>query len=54
MSQLLRRLELRFAFGHNLLERWLQSIQPYVHSDRVRWMTLPQMYDEYILWEQEH
>lgn len=37
-----------------LLERWLQSIQPYVESGQVQWMTLPQMYDEYIRWERGH
>lgn len=37
-----------------LLERWLQSIQPYVESGQVQWMTLPQMYDEYVRWEREH
>lgn len=37
-----------------LLEKWLQSIQPYVESGQVQWMTLPQMYDEYVRWEQGH
>ncbi|MBC7263629.1 MAG: hypothetical protein H5T64_04635 [Chloroflexi bacterium] len=37
-----------------LLERWLQSIQPYVQSGQVQWRTLPEMYDEYTRWEQGH
>jgi hypothetical protein len=34
-----------------LLEEWLQGIQPYVQSGRVKWSTLPEMYDSYVVWE---
>ncbi len=35
-----------------LLESWLQLIQPYVENGLVEWMTLPEMYDAYLQWEQ--
>ncbi len=47
-----------WSFGtrldEGLLEKWLQSIQPYVASGRVEWKTLPEMYDAYVQWEQQH
>ncbi len=36
----------------DLLEEWLQRIAPYVERGEVEWMTLLEMYDEYIQWEQ--
>ncbi len=39
------------ALDRELLEAWLQEIQPYVESGRVEWKTLPEMYDAYIRWE---
>lgn len=37
-----------------LLEAWLQAISPYVASGQVEWKTLPEMYDAYVSWEQNH
>jgi hypothetical protein len=34
-----------------VLEAWLQRIQPYVQSGEVQWMTLPEMYEAYVQWE---
>ncbi|NPV76509.1 MAG: hypothetical protein HPY59_09070 [Anaerolineae bacterium] len=36
-----------------LLENWLSRLQTYVQSGRVRWMTLPEMYEEFISWEKK-
>jgi hypothetical protein len=30
-----------------LMEKWLKAIQPYVESGKVRWKTLPEMYEQY-------
>lgn len=38
----------------DLLEEWLERLQPYVLSGQVEWKTLPEMYDAYIQWEQSH
>lgn len=35
-----------------LLETWLQVIEPYVEAGQVAWATLPEMYDAYVAWEQ--
>ncbi len=35
----------------DLLEAWLQAIQPYVVSGQVVWATLPEMYQAYTSWE---
>jgi len=37
-----------------LLEQWLMQIQPYVDNGSVKWVTLPEMYDAYVMWEQEN
>jgi hypothetical protein len=37
-----------------LLEKWLQGIESYVQSGRVKWSSLPEMYDSYVAWEQSH
>ncbi|RME48047.1 MAG: hypothetical protein D6791_04305, partial [Chloroflexi bacterium] len=34
-----------------LLEMWLQRIEPYVTAGQVAWKTLPEMYDLYVAWE---
>lgn len=34
-----------------LLERWLQAIEPFVVSGQVEWKTLPEMYEAYVAWE---
>ncbi len=34
-----------------VVEAWLQRIQPYVQSGQVQWMTLPEMYEAYVEWE---
>ncbi len=31
-----------------MLQQWLDAIQPYVDSGKVKWKTLPEMYDAYI------
>ena len=36
----------------DVLEAWLQAIQPYVESGQVQWATLQEMYQAYIEWEQ--
>ena len=40
------------ALDANLLENWLQRIQPYTERGQVEWVTLPEMYDAYTQWEQ--
>ncbi len=35
-----------------VVEAWLQRIEPYVQSGQVQWMTLPEMYEAYVQWEQ--
>jgi len=35
------------APDEEVLEKWLQAIQPYFQTGRVKWKTLPEMYDEY-------
>ncbi len=35
-----------------VVEAWLQRIQPYVQLGQVQWMTLPEMYEAYVQWEQ--
>lgn len=34
-----------------VIERWLQLVQPYVQSGEVVWATLPEIYDAYLVWE---
>ncbi len=36
----------------DMLEAWLQAIQPYVGSGQVQWATLQEMYQAYLEWEQ--
>ncbi len=38
----------------NVLEAWLQAIQPYVLDGHVQWATLPEMYSAYTDWEASH
>ena len=35
----------------DLLEKWLDAIQPYVKAGKVEWKTLPEMYEAFIQWE---
>jgi hypothetical protein len=35
-----------------LLEALLQRVQPYVDSGQIQWVTLPEMYDYFLQWEQ--
>jgi len=37
-----------------VLEEWLQAVEPYLASGQVEWKTLPEMYDAYLQWEQDH
>jgi hypothetical protein len=37
-----------------LLEAWLESLLPYIETGQVGWKTLPQIYETYVQWEQEH
>ncbi len=39
------------ALDKDLMEAWLQRIQPYVAAGKVEWKTLPEMYDAYLAWE---
>lgn len=34
-----------------MVEKWAQVISPYVDSGKVRWKTIPEMYDAYLAWE---
>ena len=40
------------ALDEDLLENWLQRVDAYVERGEVEWMTLPEMYDVYVQWEQ--
>lgn len=40
------------ALDSALIEDWLKRLEPYVASGKVRWMTLPEMYQSYIDWEE--
>ena len=35
-----------------VVEAWLQRIQPYINAGKVKWMSLPEIYDAYVAWEQ--
>jgi len=37
--------------NENLLEKWLEAIQPYVEAGIVKWKTLPEMYEAFKEWE---
>ncbi len=37
----------------DLLELWLQSLEPYLAEGWVQWATLPEIYDAYLAWELE-
>ena len=37
----------------DILELWLQRIQPYVESGQVAWKTLPEIYSAYTEWEEQ-
>lgn len=47
-----------WSFGKSLdptlLESWLKMIDERVKAGKLVWKTLPQVYDEYIAWEQAH
>jgi acetyl esterase/lipase len=34
------------------IEVWLQAVEPYVEAGLVEWATLPEIYDQYLDWEQ--
>lgn len=38
-------------FNTEVVEQWLQRVQPYVEAGQVKWATLPEMYDVFIAWE---
>lgn len=40
------------ALDPEILESWLETIKPYVDEGKVSWATLPEIYDEYLVWEQ--
>ncbi len=37
--------------NENLLEKWLEAIQPYMETGKVEWKTLPEMYEAFKEWE---
>jgi hypothetical protein len=39
------------VFDQALLEKWLQMVDKYIDSGRVRWQTMGEMYDDYVRWE---
>ena len=38
-------------FDTEVVEQWLQRVQPYVEAGQVIWATLPEMYEAFIAWE---
>jgi len=38
-------------FDTEVLEQWLQRVQPYVEAGQVKWATLPEMYEAFVVWE---
>ena len=41
------------ALDKNLMEQWLQMVDKYVALGKVKWKTIPEMYDDYSRWEIE-
>ena len=39
------------ALDKQLMEKWLQMVAGYVDSGKVKWQTIPEMYDDYLAWE---
>lgn len=38
-------------FDTEVVEQWLQRVQPYVETGQVKWATLPEMYEAFVAWE---